>query len=169
MDPDQEPWEVARELTRKRYMTLDAIRNEGGEARTSGITSSSPELYNQIVNDHLKRMIDAELVEKIDEGQRSPGGALPKEGYKYRITDRGKEVLAEAQTNYDLAPVEEGEVRRRFDELEARIEKLEKENEQLRSILYDPHENHDTLEEWVEAIRDNLLVLRDEVQNSDHR
>jgi hypothetical protein len=58
-------------------------------------------------------------------------------------------------------------VRRRFDELEARVEVLEKENEQLRSILYDPHENHDTLEEWVEAIRDNLLVLRDEVKNLD--
>jgi DNA-binding HxlR family transcriptional regulator len=166
MHPDQEPWEVARDLTRKRYMTLNAIRNQGGEARTPEITSSSDELYNQIVNDHIKRMINAGLVEKIDEGERSEGGALPKEGYKYRITNRGKEVLAEAQTDYSLTPIEEGEVRRRFDELEARVEKLEKENEQLRSILYDPHENHDTLEEWVEAIRDNLLVLRDEVKNS---
>jgi hypothetical protein len=167
MDSDQEPWEVARDLTRKRYMTLNALRNQGGEARTPAITSSSDELYNQIVNDHLKRMIGAELVEKIDEGERSAGGALPKEGYKYRITDRGKKVLSEAQTNYDLTPIEEGEVRRRFDELEARVEKLERENEQLRSMLYDPHEKHDTLEEWVEAIRDNLLVLRDEVQNID--
>lgn len=160
MGPDQEPWEVARELTRKRYMTLNAIRNQGGEARTSEITSSSNELYNQIVNDHLKRMISAELVEKIDEGERSEGGALPKEGYKYRITDRGKKVLAEAQTNYNLTPIEEGEVRRRFDELEARIEELEQENEQLRSIVYDPHEKYDTLDEWTEAIRDNVVLLQ---------
>jgi hypothetical protein len=90
MNPDQEPWEVARELTRKRYMTLNAIRNQGGEARTPEITSSSDELYNQIVNDHLKRMINADLVEKIDEGERSEGEALPKEGYKYRVTDRRK-------------------------------------------------------------------------------
>jgi hypothetical protein len=59
-------------------MTLNAIRNQGGEARIPEITSISDELYNQIENDHLRRMIGAELVEKIDEGERSAGGHSPK-------------------------------------------------------------------------------------------
>jgi hypothetical protein len=45
-------------------MTLNVIRNQGEEARIPKITSSRDELYNQIVNDHLERMIGAELVDR---------------------------------------------------------------------------------------------------------
>ncbi|WP_306052035.1 hypothetical protein [Natronococcus wangiae] len=47
------------------------------------------------------------------------------------------------------------------------MEKLEQENEKLRSVFYDPHENYDTLDEWVEAIRDNVVTLQEKWRKED--
>jgi len=163
MAQDHEPWEIAKNLSPKRHKILISIRTRGGTVQKSLITQDT-ELDSSLINHHLREMMAQNLVERTDTG---PDGEIPQDGYTYQITDRGRDVLNEAQESYELTPIEERAVRRRFDDLEARVEKLEKENEQLRSILYDPHENHDTLEEWVEAIRDNLLVLRDEVKNLD--
>jgi DNA-binding MarR family transcriptional regulator len=163
MAQDHESWEVAKNLSPKRHKILMSIRTRGGIVQKSLITQDT-ELDSSLINHHLREMMAQNLVERTDTG---PDGKVPQEGYTYQITDVGRDVLNEAQERYELTPIEERAVRRRFDDLEARVEKLEQENEQLRSILYDPHEKYDTLDEWVEAIRDNVLLLQEQWQNQD--
>lgn len=125
MDPDAEPWEIARDMTRKQYKTLAAIRNVGGEARTSDVTSSADELYNELVNNHFRKMTAADLIEAVDRDQDGDRSRPPQKGYTYRITDRGRDVLSTAQEDYGMDPLEEGVVRRRLDELDGRLGAVE--------------------------------------------
>ncbi|MFC4440435.1 MULTISPECIES: hypothetical protein [Natrialbaceae] len=157
MEADQDPWEIAEEISRKPHKILIAIRHRGGDAKTSSITSDT-DIDAPLANYHLKNLMRAGLVKRHDEGDPA---SVQRDGYNYHITDRGKEVLTATQEDYNLTPIEEGEVRRRFDDLEARVEKLEQENKQLRSVLYDSHENYETLDEWVGAIRDNVVLLQE--------
>lgn len=163
MKGDQKPWEIAKEISRKPHRILIAIRHRGGDAKTSSITSDT-DIDAPLANYHLKNLMRAGLVKRHDE---TDPASVQRDGYTYQITDRGKEVLTAAQEDYNLTPIEEGEVRQRFNDLEARVEKLEQENEQLRSVLYDPHANYDTLDEWVEAIRDNVVLLQEKWQKED--
>lgn len=125
MNATDEPWEIARDMTRKQYKTLAAIQNNGGEARTSEITAATDDLYGQLVNQHYKKMTPAGLIEKVDEGQDTDRPGLPRDGHCYRITERGQQVLSAAQEDYGIDPLEEGVVRRRFDKIEDRLDAIE--------------------------------------------
>lgn len=127
MDGTDESWEIARDLTRKQYLTLAAIRSAGGEAQTADVTSSSEELYNELVNTHFRKMIDAGLLESVDRDGSDSSSAPPRKGYTYRITDRGREVHTAAQEDYGFDPLQEGAIREHFDRIEERLESVEQE------------------------------------------
>jgi DNA-binding PadR family transcriptional regulator len=122
MEPDAEPWEIAKEISRKPYRILLAIQAEGGGARTPEIREFTGH-PNHIVNYYYDQLMNAGLIERADEDRL--GGEIPREGYLYRLTERGRETLSAAQEEYQLDPLEEGEVRHRFDDLEDRTSRVE--------------------------------------------
>ncbi|WP_114578604.1 hypothetical protein [Saliphagus sp. LR7] len=159
MEPTQDPHEIAAELSRKTHRILAAIRNRGGEATTSEITSAT-NLDNSLVNYHYKGLLRAEVIEKISEGDTSQG--LPREGFSYRITDRGREVLSAAQEDYDMTALEEGAVRRRFDRIEDRIGGIE-DSLQARSEADDQDDRDGDLEERVASLESDFEDLVEDV------
>ncbi|WP_255171193.1 hypothetical protein [Natrononativus amylolyticus] len=166
MDPTAEPWEIARDMTRKQYLTLAAIWNNGGEARTADVTSSSDALYNELVNNHFRKMIAANLLEETDE-DRDRRSSPPSRGYGYRITDRGREVLSAAQEDYGMNPLEEGVVRNRLDELDGRLRAVEEElqdtdddqSDDLERQIDELHEDFEALTRDVERVIDMVRAL----------
>ncbi|WP_306060022.1 hypothetical protein [Natronococcus wangiae] len=145
MDIGQDPYEIAADLSRKPHKILIAIRSRGGTAKTSMITEDT-DLDGGTVNYYYKQLMRANLIERIDENDS--GSGIPREGYTYQITERGNDVLTAAQEDYSLDPLEEGVVRRRFDDLEARVEAVEEDIQEMRgegrSTQSDP--NLDALE-----------------------
>ncbi|WP_114577201.1 hypothetical protein [Saliphagus sp. LR7] len=166
MDETDEPWEIARDLTQKQYKSLAALRNLNGEARTPEVTGAVEGLYAQIVNQHYQKMIGAGLVEKVDEGRGDGSHPLPREGFKYRITERGREVLTAAQEDYGMSLPEERTVRKRFDRLEGRIGSLEQQvnrrsdagagDDDLEVRVGNLEERVDTIEEKQDLLVDDL-------------
>ncbi|MFC4990381.1 hypothetical protein [Saliphagus infecundisoli] len=166
MDETDEPWEIARDLTQKQYKSLAALRNLGGEARTPKVTGAVEGLYAQIVNQHYQKMIGASLVEKVDEGRGDGSHPLPRDGFKYRITDRGRDVLTAAQEDYGMSLPEERTVRKRFDRLEGRIGSLEQQvkgqsgsgdvDGDLEAQVVELEERVDTIEEKQDLLVDDL-------------
>jgi DNA-binding MarR family transcriptional regulator len=149
MDPDAEPWEIAKDLSRKQYRILLAIQSSGGEARTRNVTSTTG-LPNNQVNYHYDKLMNADLIERLDGSEETAQpGSLPRRGYTYRLTERGREALSAAQEDYSLTPLGEGEVRRRFDDLEGRVERIE---ERLDQVVGDQHQQNQKLEQHDEDI-----------------
>lgn len=169
MNPADEPWEIAGDLTRKQYLTLAAVRNAGGEARTADVTSSRDELYNELVNAHFRKMLDAGLLESPDRDGPDNDPTPRKKGYTYRITDKGREVLSSAQEDYGLDPLEEGAVRRRFDRLEDRVGGIE-DSLQARSESGDHDGDRiDDLEERLTSLEDDFDALVDDTRKVANR
>ncbi|WP_114576229.1 hypothetical protein [Saliphagus sp. LR7] len=167
MDETDEPWEIARDLTQKQYKSLAALRNLDGEARTPEVTGAVEGLYAQIVNQHYQKMIGAGLVEKIDEGRGDGSHPLPREGFKYRITDRDGEVLTAAQEDYGMSLPEERTVRKRFDRLEGRIGSLEQQvkgQSGSGDVDGDPEAQVVELEERVDTLEENQDLLVDDLR-----
>ncbi len=148
------PWEIANDLSKNGYRVLLAVQTAGGEARTSKITEITG-LSNPLVNYYLKgegKLIDQELVELVeeDELELDKGLNVPRDGYLYRLTERGRETLSAAQEEYQLTALEEGEVRRRFDDLEERMSRVE---ERLDQVVADVDANSEAAEENDEMIQ----------------
>lgn len=162
MNTGDEPWEIARDLTEKRYRSLATLRDLGGEARTTEVTSAAEGLYSQLLGEHYRLMDDAGLVEKIDEGPPDDSSPLPREGYKYRITDRGRDVLSAAQEDYGMSLPEERTVRRRFDRLEERVSGIE-DSLQARSEAGDQDGRDGDLEERVASLESDFEDLVEDV------
>lgn len=160
MDMTQEPYEIAGELSQKQLRIMESIRTRGGEAKTSKITDDT-ELDSSLANYHFKKLMGAELLERLDEESDDP---MPREGFTYQITHRGKEVLSEAQQSYGMDPLGERVVRQRFEDLEGRVEKLEQEKEQLTSENEDLQEQVIELEERFENMRELNADMYETVQ-----
>ncbi|MDG5821578.1 MarR family transcriptional regulator [Natronococcus sp. A-GB7] len=150
MEPGQDPHEIAANLSQKRHRILVSIRTRGGTAKTSEITTDT-DLDSSLVNYHYKRLMEASLIERTDKDRDDP---MPREGFTYQITNRGKNVLSAAQEDYGMDPLGGRIVRQRLDDLEARTEKLEQENDQLQ-------EEKTNLENQVNEIEGRLDDMRD--------
>lgn len=178
MELDDEPWEIARDLTRKQYKTLAAVQHAGGEATTSEITSSDTDLYNTLVNSHFRRMTDADLVKRLDPGDGEDASKIQRVGYTYRLTDRGREVLSAAQEDYGMTSLEEGTVRRRFDRIEDRLASVEEQvkgrnanddSADLEKQVTDLRQSHEDLIEDVKRLAYMVEEIKDEIgRGSEH-
>lgn len=165
MESDQEPHEIAADLSRKPHRILMAIRNRGGEAKTSVITEDT-DIDGSQVNYHYKGLMRANLIERVDEDTNDD--PIPREGYTYRITDRGKKVLSAAQEDYGMTPLEEGVVRRRLDELDGRLGAVEEalqEDIATDGTDVDLEERMNELEEFVEGLREDMEKVVDMVRD----
>jgi predicted ArsR family transcriptional regulator len=160
MDSAQEPHKIAKDLSRKPHRILISICNRGGSTKTSSITSDTG-LGSPLANYHLKNLMKAELVERTGENEYE---SAPREGYTYQLTDRGKATLKAAQEDYNLDPIEESEVRRRFDDLEACTESLEQQNQKLVETVEELTEENERLEERIDNMRDANSKLWEDVQ-----
>jgi predicted ArsR family transcriptional regulator len=160
MDSAREPHKIAKSLSRKPHRILISIYNRGGSTKTSNITSDTG-LGSPLANYHLKNLMEAELVERTGEKEYE---SVPREGYTYQLTDKGTATLKAAQEDYDLDPIEESEVRRRFDDLEARTEGLEQQNRKLVETVEELTEENERLEERIDDMRDANSKLWEDVQ-----
>jgi DNA-binding MarR family transcriptional regulator len=147
MDPDQEPHEIGKKLSRKPHRILISIYNRGGSTKTSNITGDTG-LDSPLANYHLKNLMGADLVERTGENEYE---SAPHEGYTYQLTERGKATLKAAQEDYNLDPIEESEVRRRFDELEERMDELESRFEKTLEGLKEMWDKVENLEDEINA------------------
>jgi DNA-binding MarR family transcriptional regulator len=161
MEPDQDPHEIAANLSRKPHRILIAIQSRGGAAKTSAITEDT-DLDGSTVNYHYKGLMNANLIERTDD---DPGDGIPREGYTYQITDRGKEVLKSAQEDYGLDPLEESVVRRRFDDLEARMSATEElVHNQSGGEKSQSDGDQEELEERVESLERHMDDLQEDFE-----
>jgi DNA-binding MarR family transcriptional regulator len=160
MNPDQEPHEIAKNLSRKPHRILISIYNRGGSTKTSNITDDT-DLDSPLANYHLNNLMRADLAERTGENEYE---STPHEGYTYQLTERGTATLKAAQEDYNLDPVEESEVRRRFDKLEARTESLEQQNQQLVAKVEELTEENERLEQRIDEMRDANSKLWEDVQ-----
>ncbi|NKE37761.1 hypothetical protein GWG54_18520 [Natronococcus sp. JC468] len=165
MLPGQDPSEIAQNLSNKPHRILIAIRTRGGVVPKARITEDTG-LESNLINHHLQNLMDAGLVERVDD---TPPDEVSREGYTYQITDRGEEVLTAAQEDYNLTPIEQGEVRRRFDDIEERTSDIEArisglaDANQLRSEeIADLQERVDELEELTENMKHNLEYIQEQ-------
>ncbi|WP_331232288.1 hypothetical protein [Natronorarus salvus] len=147
MELEDEPWEIAEDISRKPYRILLAIQNEGGEARTPAITEYTG-YPNHIVNYYFDQLRNADLIKRVDDGTGGPG--IPREGYLYRLQERGVETLSAAQEDYQLDPLEQGEVRRRFDDLDRRMSRVE---QRLDQVVAETANYSEALDENSETIQ----------------
>jgi predicted RNase H-like nuclease (RuvC/YqgF family) len=81
-----------------------------------------------------------------------------------QLTDRGTATLKAAQEDYNLDPIGESEVRRRFDDLEACTESLEQQNQKLVETVEELTEENERLEERIDNMRDANSKLWEDVQ-----
>jgi DNA-binding MarR family transcriptional regulator len=160
MDPSQEPHEIAKDLSRKPHRILISIYNRGGSTKTSNITSDTG-LDSPLANYHLKNLMGAGLVERTGENEYE---SAPHEGYTYQLTNRGKTTLKAAQEDYNLDPIEESEVRHRFDDLEARTEIIEQQNQKLIAKVEELTKENEHLERRIDDMRDANSKLWEDVQ-----
>lgn len=142
MSSSEETERIADNLSEKQRQIL-CVFELGEELSTRDITRETG-YTNQVVGHHMKNtLVDRGFVENTgtDDSTRYPRSPL-----LYQLTDWGQDVLdvfrqRRAKTEADIS---------RVDELSVSVERLEKENEELRSRLSD---TEDQLEKHREAIK----------------
>ena len=149
MDQDLDQIGIGRDLSVKEYRVLLALHSAGGEAQMSDLTDATG-MSNHLVNHYLKqegKLIDLGLAEHV-KGDLT--GGIPRGGYTYALTEKGRKVVSLAQEDYSLTPLEEGEVRRRLEELDERLSRIE---ERLDQVVADVASNTEATEGNHETIQ----------------
>ena len=162
MDEQLSPHEIAGELSKKGYRVLLAVQSNGGEATTSEVTEQIS-MRAQLVNYYYEELIDHCLLRKIEAD--APPGQLPRKSHTYQLTERGRETLSAAHDDYGLDPLEEGEVRRRFDKFEERIDRLEQRVDQVVAKQADAEEDIEGIGQALKEVIEQFRELRDDVRD----
>jgi predicted transcriptional regulator len=157
---EESPGKIARDLSNKPHRILISIQTRGGCVPKARITEDTG-FESNLINHHLQNLMDAELVRRV--GDTSPD-EVTREGYTYQITEKGEDVLTAAQEDYNLTPIEQSEVRRRLEQLEARTENLEKQNQKLVEEVEEHTEENERLEGRIDDMRDANSQLWEDVQ-----
>lgn len=170
MDIETEPWEIASDLSRNGYRVLLALQTNGGEARTSMLREQT-EMSNQLVNYYLtgdENLSDGGLVERVDEAdlERGRGLNIPREGYLYRLTERGRDTLSAAHEDYAFDPLEEGEIRRRFDDLEERMGQVEQRLDRISGELTQNTEEKEKAGRAIKELIEDVERLQQHIKDT---